>query len=87
MKEKYKTDRVYRSVELPKGKDSDEFKQFLKDSAIKYEPSEAWNMIHFEVLVDEYEENECNKYLENPERYWAEKDYFERYGQLISETM
>ena len=70
---KYSTKQSYKSVELPR-ESAEDFKRYLKDNAIHYEASECYNLIHFEVLVDEYEEKECNQYLENPDGYWQTYD-------------
>lgn len=43
--------------------ESDWFRQFLKDNAIKYETSAAGYMVHFEVLVDNDEMEKCDTFL------------------------
>ena len=39
------------------------FKEFLRDSHIKYETSEAGNLIHFECLMDNLEKTRANDFL------------------------
>lgn len=43
--------------------ESDGFRKFLKDNAIKYETSAADNMVHFEVLVDNDEMEKCDTFI------------------------
>ena len=42
------------NTELPKD-DAIKFKKYLKEHNIQYEPSEAYNLIHFECLMDKTE--------------------------------
>lgn len=56
--------KLYKNVELPKS-DSDKLKEFLNNNKIKYETSEAYNLIHFEILVNQFEEKSINEFLEN----------------------
>lgn len=52
------------SVEL--GKDNAEkLKAFLKAEGIYFEPSSCYNLIHFEVKVDDVEFEKVNTFLEN----------------------
>lgn len=50
------------NVELGKDR-ADKFKIYCKANYIKYEASEADNLIHFEVYVNEEEENKLNIWL------------------------
>lgn len=54
--------RKWYSVELPKT-DAKLFKAYLKGRGVQYEPSEAFNLIHFECLVNERELQDINKWL------------------------
>ena len=69
--------RRYMNVELHKGKEANDFRSFLKENDIYYEASEAYNMIHFEVLVNDIEGEDCNKYLSDPDFYWETERYYE----------
>lgn len=52
------------SVEL--GKDNAEkLKAFLKVEGIYFEPSSCYNLIHFEIKVDDAELKMVNDFLEN----------------------
>lgn len=52
------------SVEL--GKDNAEkLKAFLKAEGIYFEPSSCYNLIHFEIKVDDAELKMVNDFLEN----------------------
>lgn len=53
------------NVELNKGEESDGFKGFLRQSGIKYETSEAGNLIHFECLMDRVDEEFANDFLDS----------------------
>ena len=44
-------------------KDAEKFRTFCKGKSIKYEASEADNLIHFEVYVSQLEERDCNDFL------------------------
>ena len=70
----------YRNVDLQKGRSADDFRRFLKEEDIYYEASENGNLIHFEVLVDDDEEEDCNGYLDNPDYYWSDERYYEITG-------
>ena len=41
----------YGNVDLNKA-DAEKFRKFLKENSINYEPSDAYPLVHFEVLVD-----------------------------------
>lgn len=68
--------RMYKNIDITKGKETDDFKRFLKENNIYYEPSENGNLIHFEILVNEDEEENCNDYLEDPDYYWSDERYY-----------
>lgn len=55
--------KLYKNVELPKDV-SNELREFLKSNKIKYETSEAHNLIHFECLVNKFEEQKINNFLD-----------------------
>lgn len=50
------------NVELNKD-DAEKLKAYLKDNGIYFEPSSCYNLIHFEVKVDEAEAEQVNKFL------------------------
>lgn len=50
------------NVELNK-EDAEKLKAHLKDNGIYFEPSSCYNLIHFEVKVDEMELEKVNKFL------------------------
>lgn len=58
MKEK----RFY-NVELPQ-EQAEKLKVYLKQKGIYFEPSECFNLIHFEIKMDEAEAENVNKFLE-----------------------
>lgn len=51
------------NVELNK-QDAEKLKTFLKVNKIYFEPSECYNLIHFEVKADEKELDKVNEFLE-----------------------
>ena len=51
------------SVELKK-EDAEKLKAYLKDNGIYFEPSACYNLIHFEIKVDEEEVKKVNAFLE-----------------------
>lgn len=51
------------SVELNK-EDAEKSKVFLKSKGIYFEPSSCYNLIHFEVKVDETELKVVNEFLD-----------------------
>lgn len=51
------------SVELDR-KNADLFNRYLKDNGIKFEPSEAYNLIHFECYMTFEELYAANRYLD-----------------------
>lgn len=52
------------SVELNK-EDAEKLKAYLKANGIYFEPSACYNLIHFEVKVDDAELKMVNDFLEN----------------------
>ena len=50
------------NVELNK-EEAEKLKAFLKISGIYFEPSECYNLIHFEIKADETELEKVNKFL------------------------
>lgn len=51
------------NVELNK-EDAEKFKKYLKANGIYFEPSSCYNLIHFEVKVDEAELKMVDEFLE-----------------------
>ena len=51
------------NVELNKD-DAEKLKAYLKLNGIYFEPSSCYNLIHFEIKVDEAEAEKVNKFLE-----------------------
>ena len=51
------------SIELDKD-NAEKLKHYLKSSGIYYEPSSCYNLIHFEIKVDEVELRKVNEFLE-----------------------
>lgn len=51
------------SVELNK-EDAEKLKVYLKENGIYFEPSACYNLVHFEIKVDEAELEKVNKFLE-----------------------
>lgn len=52
------------SVELNHD-EAENLKVFLKENQIYFEPSSCFNLIHFEIKMDEAEVKMVNDYLEN----------------------
>ena len=52
------------NVELNK-EDAEKLKAYLKAKGIYFEPSSCYNLIHFEVKVDDTELKMVNAFLEN----------------------
>lgn len=52
------------SVELDRDK-ADEFKSYLRKNNIKFEPSEAFNLIHIQCYMSFEEQFLANKFLYN----------------------
>lgn len=50
------------NVELNK-EDAEKLKAYLKENGIYFEPSACYNLIHFEIKVDEMELEKVNKFL------------------------
>ena len=55
--------RMWKNVELEKP-DAEKLKVFLKRAGIKYEPSSAYNLIHFEVYLNRFETQLVNEFLD-----------------------
>lgn len=55
--------KLYKNVELNKN-DADKLRVFLKDNKIKFETSGVGKMVHFECLVNQFEEKKVNEFLE-----------------------
>ena len=51
------------NVELNK-EDAEKLKVYLKDNGIYFEPSACYNLIHFEIKVNEEELKKVNGFLE-----------------------
>lgn len=56
--------REFYNVELNKD-EAEKFKTYLKANGIYFEPSACYNLIHFEIKVDEAELKMVNEFLEN----------------------
>lgn len=54
--------RKWLNVELSQA-DANELKDFLNDNDIEFESSEYYDKIHFEVLVNKYEKEAVNDFL------------------------
>ena len=59
--------RRWLNVELERD-DADKLRVFLRQSGIKYETSEAGNLIHFECLMDKVDEEFANGFLDRLQR-------------------
>lgn len=57
-----KLGRQYFNTEL-EPEEAQEFRRFLKEAGIKYEASQAFNLIHFECLVDEVDRFFVERFL------------------------
>ena len=55
--------KLYKNVELSKV-EAEQLKVFLKNNKIKFEASGAENLIHFEILVNQLEENKINDFID-----------------------
>ena len=53
----------YYNVELNKD-DAEKLKVFLKSEGVYFEPSSCYNLIHFEIKMDEAELKKVNAFLE-----------------------
>ena len=54
----------YYNVELNRD-DAEKLKAYLKENGIYFEPSSCYNLIHFEIKVDEAELKMVDSFLEN----------------------
>lgn len=55
--------KLYKNVELNKN-NAEKLKEYLKSIKVKFETSECYNLIHFECLVNKFEEIKINEFLE-----------------------
>ena len=55
--------RKWLSTELTK-EEAEMLKDFLNENDIEYEASEAYNLIHFEINVNEYEKEAINGFID-----------------------
>ena len=55
--------KIYKNVELSKV-EAEELKVFLKSNKIKFETSGAENLVHFEILVNQFEEKKINDFID-----------------------
>lgn len=55
--------KLYKNVELSKS-DAEQLKVFLKNNKIKFEASGAENLVHFEILINKFEEKKINEFLD-----------------------
>ena len=55
--------KTWKNVELNQN-DANELKDFLNDYNIEFESSECYDKIHFEILVDMYEIEAINDFLD-----------------------
>lgn len=60
MMEKYRT---WYGVELDEGT-AEIFRHYLRERGIRYEPSSAWNLIHFECYMTNEERKAANDFLQ-----------------------
>ena len=51
------------SCELPR-ETAGKFKEFCRENGIHYEPSECYNLIHFECMMDEFEIDLANVFID-----------------------
>lgn len=55
--------KLYKNVELSKS-DAEQLKVFLKNNKIKFETSGVENLVHFEILVNQFEEKKINDFID-----------------------
>ena len=55
--------RKWLNTELTKD-EAEMLKDFLDENEIEYEASEAYNLIHFEINVNEYEKEAINGFID-----------------------
>lgn len=55
--------RKWLNTELTK-EEAEMLKDFLNENDIEYETSEAYNLIHFEINVNEYEKEAINGFID-----------------------
>ena len=54
--------KLYKNVELGVS-DAEKLKVFLKENKIKHETSQSGELVHFECLVNRFEEEKVNNFL------------------------
>ena len=57
------TFRTWLNTEVTK-EEAEMLKDFLDENDIEYETSEAYNLIHFEINVNEYEKDAINCFID-----------------------
>lgn len=55
--------RKWLNTEVTK-EEAEMLKDFLKDNEIEYEASECYDMVHFEINVNEYEKEAINEFID-----------------------
>lgn len=58
-----KDNKKYYNVELNK-EESEQLKIYLKENKIYYEPSQCYNLIHFEIKCNKEELEKVNQFLD-----------------------
>lgn len=61
--ENLRAGKVWYSIDMTKEK-AEKFKLYLRDHDIQFEPSECYNLIHFECFMTEKELDLANEWLE-----------------------
>ena len=56
--------REWRNVELPR-EEAKDFRLYLRSNNITYEPSEAFDMIHFQCYMTDEEALQANEWIKN----------------------
>ena len=54
--------RIWYSIEMSKTK-AEAFKEWLRENHIRYEPSECFDLIHFECYMDQDELTRANDWI------------------------
>ena len=57
------TFRTWLNTEVTK-EEAEMLKEFLDENDIEYETSEAYDLIHFEINVNDYERNAINDFID-----------------------
>jgi hypothetical protein len=55
--------RTWLNTEVTK-KEAEMLREFLNENDIEYETSEAYDLIHFEINVNDYEKNAVNDFID-----------------------